>query len=405
MTNAVFQLSCQCNNYPWGKKGQQSLAAKLCEKTGGTGFKLDDSKEYAEMWMGDYPDLPAKSLETGEKLQTIIEQNKQKLLGKKCIDKFGGHLPFLPKILSIQKALPLQIHPNKALATRLHQKNPKQFTDENHKPEIAIALSKFEVFAGWKPLHEIQPLFQLQPLQRFLPRTYASFNDETLRSVTQTILQAPDDVIAETQKALAMVTREEYGKQAYILDLLGRLQQQYSQEDPGSLVALLCMNYMVLSPRDSLYIPPDGIHAYLSGDIIECMARSNNVLNSGFCPRVDRDSIELFSASLTFSAHSVETMLLRSEPSPKSGGGKTLVYAPPMSEFNMLLIALKEGETETIRAVDGPMVMIVTSGNGLMKADEKTHDIKDGYVYFIGQGVELVYETDAGLEVYAAYAE
>ncbi|OCK72885.1 phosphomannose isomerase type I [Lepidopterella palustris CBS 459.81] len=379
MTNAVFQLSCQRNNYPWGKKGQQSLAVKLCEKT----------KEYAEMWMGDYPDIPAKSLEIGEKLQTIIEQNKEKLLGKKCIDKFGGQLPFLPKILSIQKAFPLQGHPNKSLATRLHQKNPKQFTDENHKPEIAIALSEFEVFAGWKPLHEIQPLFQLQPLQRFLPRTHASFNDERLRSVTQTILQASDDVIAGTQKALATVSREEYGQQAYILGLLGRLQQQYSQEDAVA----------------SIYIPADGIHAYLSGDIIECMARSNNVLNSGFCPRADRDSIELFSASLTFSTHSVETMLLRSEPSPKSGGGKTLVYAPPMSEFNMILTALKESETETIRSVDEPMVMIVTSGSRSMKADGETHNIKDGYVYSIGQGIELVYETDAGLEVYAAYAE
>jgi len=68
MTDAVFQLKCQCNNYAWGKKGKGSLAAKLCEKTPGTDFKLDDSKEYSEMWMGDYPDLLAKSLTTGENL-------------------------------------------------------------------------------------------------------------------------------------------------------------------------------------------------------------------------------------------------------------------------------------------------------------------------------------------------
>jgi mannose-6-phosphate isomerase len=98
MADSVFQLSCQCNNYPWGKKGQESLAAKLCEKTTGTGFEIQNDKEYSEMWMGDYPDLPAKSLKTGEMLQTIIKQNSEKLLGTNCIDKFGSQLPFLPKV-------------------------------------------------------------------------------------------------------------------------------------------------------------------------------------------------------------------------------------------------------------------------------------------------------------------
>ena len=55
-------------------------------------------------------------------------------------------------------------------------------------------------------------------------------------------------------------------------------------------MALVTMNYLVLDKGDSIYIPADGIHAYLSGDIIECMARSNNVLNTGFCPTADRNS-------------------------------------------------------------------------------------------------------------------
>jgi hypothetical protein len=33
MTDRVFQLSGSCNNYPWGKQGQQSLASRLCQKT------------------------------------------------------------------------------------------------------------------------------------------------------------------------------------------------------------------------------------------------------------------------------------------------------------------------------------------------------------------------------------
>ena len=190
--------------------------------------------------MGDYPVLPAKSLKTREELHKIIDENKEQLLGKNCVQKFGGVIPFLPKVLSIAKALPLQIHPNKELATKLHKENPDQFTDDNHKPEIAIALGPFEVFAGWKPTSEIQFLFNtLPPLQKFLPSKDAKLNNETLRKVVQTILQSSDESIKTCQQELSKIPREKFGKQSYILDLLPRLQSQYSIEDPGNLVALM----------------------------------------------------------------------------------------------------------------------------------------------------------------------
>jgi mannose-6-phosphate isomerase len=44
------------------------------------------------------------------------------------------------------------------------------------------------------------------------------------------------------------------------------------------------------------------------------MARSDNVLNTGFCPRADRDSIDTFTAALTFSPASADEALL----SPKA---------------------------------------------------------------------------------------
>lgn len=49
MSSSVIQLECQCNNYPWGKKGKQSLAAQFAASTPGGHFKLDESKEYAEV--------------------------------------------------------------------------------------------------------------------------------------------------------------------------------------------------------------------------------------------------------------------------------------------------------------------------------------------------------------------
>ena len=143
------------------------------------------------------------------------------------------------QILSIAKALPLQIHPNKDLATRLHHKDPEKFTDDNHKPEIAVALGKFEVFAGWKPNNDIQKLFGLEPLKKFLPDQHVHFNNETLKRICQTMLEASDEVIKETQEKLGKLPKESFGNDSYILDVLPRLQSQYSEEDPGNLIALV----------------------------------------------------------------------------------------------------------------------------------------------------------------------
>tara|TARA_R110002003_G_scaffold191_17_gene14831 strand:- start:9324 stop:9623 length:300 start_codon:yes stop_codon:yes gene_type:complete len=65
-----------------------------------------------DRWMGTYPDLPSYVLSTGEDLQDVLDKNADELIGKAVVDKFNHtKLPYLPKVLSIAKALPLQLHP------------------------------------------------------------------------------------------------------------------------------------------------------------------------------------------------------------------------------------------------------------------------------------------------------
>jgi mannose-6-phosphate isomerase len=192
------------------------------------------------------------------------------------------------EVLSMAKALPLQTHPDKDLAARLHQKDPEKFKDDNHKPEIAVALTTFELFVGFKPLNEIQTLLQLPPLRQFIPSTHTHFNNETLRQVCRAVLIASEDTVRGVTKELLKQPENVYGKNTHIPALLPRLQDGYTDTDNGILVALICMNYLVLQFGEAVYVPADGIHAWLSGDIVECMARSDNVINTGFCPRTDR---------------------------------------------------------------------------------------------------------------------
>ncbi|KAM7204709.1 mannose-6-phosphate isomerase [Naviculisporaceae sp. PSN 640] len=403
MTERVFQLIGSCNNFPWGKKGSDSLAARLCAKFDKQ-FSAKNDEPYSELWFGDYPDYPARVLSTRELLSDVLDKNKEVLLGKKVIEEEllysdgkqkGQHLPYLPKILSIDKALPLQIHPDKYLAEKLHKQDPDSFPDANHKPEIAIALTQFEVFAGFKPACEIKALFTSIPaLRKFVPENPPEkWDDNILRQITLSLLSASPETVKSVESDLQSFPSDKLAKnQAYIQDLLPRLQKQYSSTDPGTLVALLTMNFMTLLPGEALYIPADGIHAYLSGDIVECMARSNNVVNAGFCGPSERHDLKLFTESLTFREQNAMDLYL---PYEEINDKKTRVYNPPIREFRVLRTQLKGAgqQKERLEKNDGPAVFIVTSGQGKLKADGKEFGLEEGSIFFVAPGVEVEFEA------------
>lgn len=410
----VYKLKCSTNQYPWGKTGSDSISARLCQSQPGwdgdgpnTTFKIDESKSYAEMWMGTYPVLPSYVAETGEDLQDVLDRYSKELIGEETLNKFGhSKLPYLPKVLSIAKALPLQLHPNKERSSKLHAEKPDAFTDPNHKPEIALALSKFEAFCGFKPLADIAELLKLEPLRRFTPSDQLdNFTNEQLRAVVRNMLLADQGTVRAVYSALTSLSESKFGKYTYIPKLAPRLADQYSETDPGILVALITMNYLVLQPGEGIYIPADGIHAYLSGDIIECMARSNNVLNTGFCPRADRSNIDLFAECLSFTPHAPEECMLKPQLYERGKNGKTQLYAPPMSEFDMLVTELGPGDQETLRAAGGPSIVLVTRGSGTMLAAGNSYQLNEGSVYFVSHGVDLEVDSKEGLLLHTAFVE
>jgi mannose-6-phosphate isomerase len=292
------------------------------------------------------------------------------------------------------------------MAADLHRWDPQQFTDPNHKPEIALALTDFEAFCGFKPLEDVDRLLNLPPLRAFRPDvSKPSFDDQTLKYVVREMLKASEETVRRTNKALLDLPKESFGKDGYIHELLPRLEEQYGEYDNGTLVALITMNYLQLKPGQSIYIPADGIHAYLSGDIIECMARSNNVLNTGFCPKADRNSVDTFVSCLAFTPHGPNECILEPRRFERSKTGKTSMYAPPMSEFNMLKTELGGGESETISRIDGPSIVLVSKGSGTLKAEGREHKLSEGYVFFIGHGVELQFDSSDGLQIFTAFVE
>ena len=90
----------------------------------------------------------------GKPLSQWISEN-QWALGEEVAKQFNGQLPFLFKVLSVNKSLSIQAHPTKEHAGELHALAPDKYPDPNHKPELAIALTDFQAMCGFRPFNEI----------------------------------------------------------------------------------------------------------------------------------------------------------------------------------------------------------------------------------------------------------
>ena len=66
-------------------------------------------------------------------------------------------------------------------------------------------------------------------------------------------------------------------------ELALKLEKQY----PGDIgvLSLFFLNYIKLAPGEAVYLDANEPHAYLSGEIVECMAASDNVVRAGFTPK------------------------------------------------------------------------------------------------------------------------
>ena len=82
------------------------------------------------------------------------------VLGDKVRARFGDDIPFLFKVLSVEKALSIQAHPDKPQAKILHETRGDVYKDPNHKPEMAIALTPFEMMCGFRHVDQIIQFLQ-----------------------------------------------------------------------------------------------------------------------------------------------------------------------------------------------------------------------------------------------------
>lgn len=361
-----LRLTCPIQRYDWGKRGPESLVARLAGCS-------DDPRPAAELWMGAHPSAPATTIIDGKewRLDELIKAYPKEILGVQTVAKFGPTLPFLFKVLSIRTALSLQTHPDKQTAEKLHREDPKHYPDANHKPEIAIAVTPLELLYGFRPLTEIEHDLKRLPILREI---FCETDSSSVRTMFTRVMTATKSQLQSWTKQLIQSIEQTTKKTSHD-GLVQELAPQYVTGDPG-IFCIYLLNYLKLSPGQAIFTTPGVLHSYLRGDIVECMANSDNVVRGGLTSKYCDN--QRLAEIVDFNSCAIQII------TAKQAEGNKNIYITPANEFEIQTISQTNGTYS--REVSKTRIVICTAGTALIRGSFGDDSLAAGNVSLIPAG-------------------
>lgn len=177
-------------------------------------------------------------------------------------DKYNGKIAelwwegpsFLLKMLFVERPLSLQVHPNHAQLASFPYPYPK--------PEIVIAITEFRALCGFLEKEQVwDNIANIPGLCHYI--SFRSLFDA--KNVCSILLSTREYALAHphnTQCGLFLSLYELY------------------PDDPATL-APFYMEHVCLKKGEALIIPGSQPHCYLSGQGVECMPPSDNIMRCG----------------------------------------------------------------------------------------------------------------------------
>ena len=383
--NTAYKLQGIHRHYEWGGN---AFIPQLMHVDNAIG------KPFAEYWMGAHPSPPAM-VETAQGLMALdqmIQENKVAFLGAKTAAQFGA-LPYLFKILDVEKMLSIQVHPSKENAKKGFSKEQqagvpidasnRNYKDQNHKPEVMVALSDFWLLHGFMPAIALKErLSSLAPLQILLPEfgqdDYAGLYSHFMRldqTATDKILK-PLLEIAVHEVAAGKVdkTHPHWWANKYYGGIVPS-----SNIDKG-ILSIYILNIVNVPKYQGVFQGAGLLHAYLEGQNIELMANSDNVLRGGLTPK--HIDIEELLQHIQFEP---------TYPSILKGdftSSNELQFPCPVPDFGLTKITITPGETYTNKTSSFEMFLVMQGDVQLDGMDLKPGElaaVKAGAAYHIQQ--------------------
>ena len=352
----AYKLQGKHRHYDWG--GNTFLPNLM-------GVENVNHLPYAEYWMGAHA-LAASTIQTteGEKdLAALIIENPAKWLGKEVATKFEA-LPYLYKILDVRDMLSIQVHPSKENAVIGFKAEDakgiaidaahRNYKDQNHKPEVMVALSDFWLLHGFLAPALLEKRLNSYTYIKPLMNEFKGGNYKNLYAYfMQLPMEATDAILKplleEAAKVVAngTVTKNDphWWAHKYYADGIP------SKNIDKGIFSIYILNIVNIPKYKGIFQGAGILHAYLEGQNIELMANSDNVLRGGLTPK-HVDVKELIQ----------HVNFVPTSPFILKGDKLTdheINYACPVPDFGLTKIALNKGEVYTISSYSLELLLVM----------------------------------------------
>jgi mannose-6-phosphate isomerase len=400
----VLKLQGVVQHYDWG--GHNFIPDLL-------GVENSTRRPFAELWIGAHGKAPSMVELAGgqEPLDDLIAEDPEAMLGAAANRHFHGRLPYLFKVLDVHKMLSIQAHPTLIQAREGFarenaegvslQAGSRNYKDDNHKPELGVALTDFWMLHGFRPLEQIaQTLAQTPELLPLMPEStlelrppgqHHDVRRKLLRALYSNVMTMPQDEVDGLLGRLLSRLRAAPLPDKDSADYWA-LRAAESFPLPGGhldrgIFSVYLLNLVHLRPGQATFQPAGVLHAYLEGVNVELMANSDNVLRGGLTTK-HVDVPELLRI-LTFEGGAPEVF----EGSQVSDQER--VYRTPAEEFELSRISVAAQGRYIGEAAYGPKALLVLEGSGSLTSAGRSLSLARGSIVFAPCGTQFVLGADA----------
>ena len=398
LENKFYKIEGKVQNYDWGGK---SFIPNLVSEN------IEENTTYAEYWLGAHLKAPSKVItDNGSvSLELFLSENPIENLGLEVANNFGK-LPYLFKVLDVSKMLSIQVHPSIAAAKIGYKKENDQgipltasnrnFKDENHKPEIMVALTDFWLLHGFleqeklvKNLKETVELSFL--LNTFLEDGYLGLYKKVMeysQSEVNTVLRPL------VKRILPKFIDNELDKSSPAYWAAKSLNNKYSEDIDKGIFSIYFFNILNLSRGEAIFQDAGVPHAYLEGVNMELMANSDNVLRAGLTSK-HIDVVELIK-----NTKFEETIpnILNGEENKDNG---EIVFKTIAKDFELSKIELIESVTHSSTS-NSVEILMALKGAATITQNKESITIKKGEAILIKANTTYKITTNLEVEIYKA---
>lgn len=393
----MYKLKGKVQHYAWGGTG--FIPGLL-------GIENKDQQPFAEYWLGVHANGPAVAEYKDDhylSLQELINDNAIGILGENVLAQFGN-LPYLFKVLDVKDMLSIQVHPSKPEAQKgfarenemgipVHATH-RNYKDDNHKPEVMVALSEFWLLHGFKEKKKLlQTLQQTEALQPFLP----VFEKEGYYGLYRQVMEMPQSQVNALwkpvlQKAASLYKNNRLQKSDPAYWACKATNNGNFENTDRGIFSIYFFNIVRLLPGQAIFQEAGVPHAYLEGQNIELMSNSDNVLRGGLTSK-HIDVPELLKHTL------FEGIVPRILDGEKKGA-ETIYHCPvPDFEISKIISDSKSLYRHTAYSAE---ILLVTTGEADIASDSKSLHVKKGDAVLITAAENYTISTITGAVLYKA---